>query len=246
MDRLIYTAMTGAKQVAEQQTTVAHNLANVGTGGFRAQIDAFRAMPVPGGEKPTRAQVQSSTVAADFTPGAIQQTGRVLDLALPGAGWLSVLGTDGREAYTRSGSLKLGPDGALLTQSGLPVLGEGGPLNLPADVELLIGRDGTISALQPGVSPAVAEQIGRLKLVNPPQAGLARGDDGLFRLRSGADAEADPAVRLESGALEGSNVSVVDAMVRMIDLGRQFDTQMSLLKHADGNASKADQVLSLN
>ena len=246
MDRLIYTAMTGAKQVTEQQTTVAHNLANVGTTGFRAQIDAFRAMPVPGGEKPTRAQVQSHTVAADFAPGAIQQTGRTLDVALPGAGWLSVLGADGREAYTRSGSLKLGPDGALLTQSGLPVLGDGGPLNLPPDVEILIGRDGTISTLQPGASPAVAEQVGRLKLVNPPQAGLARGDDGLFRLRSGADAEADPAVRLESGALEGSNVSVVDAMVRMIDLGRQFDTQMSLLKHADGNASKADQVLSLN
>ena len=125
------------------------------------------------------------------------------------------------------------------------VLGEGGPLNLPPDVEILVGRDGTISALQPGASPAVAEQVGRLKLVNPPQAGMARGDDGLFRLRSGADAEADPAVTVESGALEGSNVNVVDAMVRMIDLGRQFDTQMSLLKHADGNASKADQVLNL-
>ena len=90
MDRLIYTAMTGAKQVAEQQTTVAHNLANVGTGGFRAQIDAFRSMPVPGGENPTRAQVQNSTVAADFAPGAIQRTGRALDVALSGAGWLSV------------------------------------------------------------------------------------------------------------------------------------------------------------
>ncbi len=246
MDRLIYTAMTGAKQVAEQQTTVAHNLANVGSAGFRAQIDAFRAMPVPGGEKPTRAQVQSSTIAADFTPGTIQQTGRMLDVALPDAGWLSVLGSDGREAYTRSGSLKVGPDGALITQSGLPVIGEAGPINLPPDTEITIARDGSISALQPGIRPAVAEQVGRLKLVNPPAADLARGDDGLFRLRNGADAEADPAVRLESGALEGSNVSVVDAMVRMIDLGRQFDTQMNLLKHADGNASKADQVLSLN
>lgn len=246
MDRLIYTAMTGAKQLAEQQTTVAHNLANVGTGGFRAQIDAFSAVPVPGGEKPTRSQVQSSTVAADFTPGAIQHTGRSLDVALPGAGWLSVLGADGREAYTRGGSLKLGSDGTLTTQAGLPVIGDGGPLSLPPDAELMISRDGTISALQPGVTPAVANVVGRLKLVNPQSQALARGDDGLFRLRNGADAEADPAVRLEPGALEGSNVNVVDAMVRMIDLGRQFDTQMSLLKHADNNAAKAGQILSLS
>ncbi len=246
MDRLIYTAMTGAKQLAEQQTTVSHNLANVGTGGFRAQIDSFLAAPVSGGSMPTRTQVRSSNVAADFTPGAIQQTGRVLDVALPGVGWLSVLGADGREAYTRSGALKLGPDGALTTRAGLPVIGDSGPLNLPPDTELMIARDGTISALQPGVTPAVAEVVGRLKLVNPPPETLARGDDGLFRLRTGADAQADPAVMIESGALEGSNVNVVDAMVRMIDLGRQFDTQMSLLKHADGNASKADQVLSLN
>jgi len=211
-----------------------------------AELAAFRAVRTIGPGMPTRFFVVDTTIGPDFTPGPLMQTGRPLDVAVKGQGWIAVQGPDGREAYTRGGSLKLGPDGALLTQSGLPVLGEGGPLNLPPDVELMIGRDGTISALQPGVSPAVAEQVGRLKLVNPPQADLARSDDGLFRLRSGADAEADPAVRLESGALEGSNVSVVDAMVRMIDLGRQFDTQMSMLKHADGNASKADQVLSLN
>jgi flagellar basal-body rod protein FlgF len=246
MDRLIYTAMTGAKQAAEQQATVANNLANVGTSGFRAQIDAFRAVPIPGKGMETRTQVQSDTVAADFTPGVIQQTGRSLDVAVLGGGWLAVQGGDGREAYTRSGSLKISPNGLLQTQGGQPVLGDGGQLTVPPDAQLLIARDGTVSALQRDTVPAVTTVVGRLKLVNPPQAALRRGDDGLFRGQNGAPFEADASVTVESGALESSNVNVVDAMVRMIALGRQFDTQMSLLKNAESNAAKAGQVLNLN
>jgi len=128
----------------------------------------------------------------------------------------------------------------------LPVLGEGGPITLPGNATFSIGKDGTVSALLAGITPAIVTTVGRLKLVNPPPKTMARGDDGLFRQRNGAVAEADPNVVLVGGALEGSNVNVVEAMVRMISLGRQFDLNMSLLKNADSNATKANQLLSLS
>lgn len=246
MDRLIYTAMTGARQVLEQQTTVSNNLANASTTGFRAQVDSFRAAPVVGAALATRTQVQDATVAADFTPGAVQQTGRDLDLALQGNGWFTVQGADGKEAYTRAGALKVSANGILQTSTGLSVLGESGPLTVPPDASLLVGKDGTVSALTPGSVPAEVTVLGRLKLVNPPAKDLVRGDDGLFRQGNGKLANADPDVVVLGGALESSNVNVVEAMVRMISLGRQFDLHMNLLKNAETNAGKASQILSLS
>ncbi len=246
MDRLIYTAMTGARQIVEQQATVANNLANVGSTGFRAQVDTFRSIPVAGPGLPTRTLVQDDTVAADLSIGPIQTTGRSLDVALQGPGWLAVQGTNGKEAYTRDGGLTVSADGVLQTHSGLPVLGEGGPITLPVNASFSIGKDGTVSALLAGITPAIVTTVGRLKLVNPPPKTMTRGDDGLFRQRNGAVAEPDPNVDVVSGALEGSNVNVVEAMVRMISLGRQFDLNMSMLKNADSNATKANQLLSLN
>jgi flagellar basal-body rod protein FlgF len=246
MDRMIYTAMTGAHQVLEQQATVSNNLANASTTGFRAQIDSFRAVPVSGTAQATRTQVQDATVAADFTPGPVQQTGRDLDLAIQGAGWFSVQGANGKEAYTRSGALKVSSNGILQTQNGLTVLGEGGPLTVPPDSSLLVGKDGTLSTRVPGSASAEIAVLGRLKLVNPPVQDLVRGDDGLFRQTNGRTADADPLVSVIGGALEGSNVNVIDAMVRMISLGRQFDMHMNLLKNAENNAGKASQILALN
>lgn len=246
MDRLIYTAMTGARQIVEQQATVANNLANVGSTGFRAQVDTFRSVPVSGPGLPTRTFVQDDTVAADLSIGPIQTTGRSLDVALQGPGWLAVQGTNGKEAYTRDGGLTVSADGVLQTHSGLTVLGEGGPITLPVNASFSIGKDGTVSALLAGITPAIVTTVGRLKLVNPPPKTMTRGDDGLFRQRNGAVAEPDPNVDVVSGALEGSNVNVVEAMVRMISLGRQFDLNMSMLKNADSNATKANQLLSLN
>ncbi len=246
MDRLIYTAMTGARQVLEQQATVSNNLANASTTGFRSQIDSFRAAPVTGPALPTRTLVLDATVAADFTPGPIQQTGRDLDLALQGAGWFTVQGADGKQAYTRSGALKISANGILQTQNGLTVLGESGPIAVPPETSLLVGKDGTLSSLAAGSSAAQMTLLGRLKLVNPPARDLVRGDDGLFRQTKGEPANADPNVVVLGGALEGSNVNVVEAMVRMISLGRQFDLHMNLLKNAETNAAKADQILSLN
>ena len=246
MDRLIYTAMTGAKHILEQQATVSHNLANAATTGFRAQLDSFRAVPVLGEGLPTRAFVVDATVGTDFTPGPLQQTGRDLDVALQGAGWIAVQAADGSEAYTRHGSLKLSENGVLQTQAGLSVQGDGGPISVPPDVTLAIGRDGTVSAIPTGGKSNAVNVLGRIKLVNPEEASLERGDDGLFRVKGGGEADADANVSVVGGALEGSNVNVIDAMVSMINLGRQFEMQMNLLKNAESNASKASQILSMS
>lgn len=246
MDRLIYTAMTGAKHILEQQANTAHNLANATTTGFRAQLDSFRAVPVIGGDLPTRAFVVDSTVGTDFTAGALQQTGRDLDVAVQGKGWIAVQLEDGSEGYTRHGSLKLSENGVLQTQNGLNVMGDGGPISIPPDVTLTISKDGTVSTNEVGIKPGATNVVGRIKLVNPPEDSIVRGDDGLFHLKDGTAAEADPAVSVLGGALEGSNVNVVDAMVSMISLARQFEMHMNLLKNAESNATKASQLLALS
>lgn len=246
MDRMIYTAMTGAKHILEQQATTAHNLANATSTGFRAQLDAFRAVPVVSEGLPTRVFVVDATVGTDFTPGTIQQTDRNLDVAIQGRGWLSVIQPDGSEAYTRNGALEVGANGVLQTSGGKVLMGEGGPISIPPDVSISVGRDGTISTVNNNYEPGQTLILGRLKLVNPPEESLQRLPDGLFALKSGQEAEFDPQVQLVGGALEGSNVNVVDAMVNMISLARQFDFQMKLLEKAENNAGKAGQLLSLS
>ncbi|HZW14183.1 MAG TPA: flagellar basal-body rod protein FlgF [Noviherbaspirillum sp.] len=246
MDRLIYTAMTGAKHILEKQATTSHNLANATTTGFRAQLDSFRAVPVQGAMLPTRAFVVDSTVGTNFAPGAIQHTGRDLDVAVQGKGWIAVQLADGTEAYTRNGSLKLSENGLLQTQRGEQVMGDGGPIAIPPDVTIAVGKDGTVSSIATGFKPGAATVVGRIKLVNPPEEDLVRGDDGLFRLKAGGEADVDANVTLIGGSLEGSNVNVVEAMVDMIGLARQFEMQMSMLKNAESNDTKASQLLSLH
>jgi flagellar basal-body rod protein FlgF len=244
MDRLIYTAMTGAKHILEQQANTSHNLANATTTGFRAQLDSFRAVPVINEGLPTRAFVVDSTVGSDFTPGPIQNTGRDLDVAVQGKGWIALQLEDGTEAYTRNGSLKISENGVLQTQNGINVMGDGGPIAIPPDVTVTIGGDGTVSAVAMTGNRAVTA-LGRIKLVNPPEDTIVRGDDGLFRLKGNEAADADANVRVIGGSLEGSNVNVVDAMVNMISLARSFEMHMNLLKNAENNAGKAAQLLSL-
>lgn len=246
MDRLIYTAMSGAKQIMEQQSTTAHNLANVSTTGFRAQLDTFRAIPVVSNGLPTRTFVVDSTIGTDFRAGPIQQTGRTLDLAVQGPGWLAVERADGSEGYTRSGSLKINENGVLQTEGGLNVLSDGGPITIPPNVRISFAKDGTISSVDSGNVPGATIEIARLKLVNPEIGNLERSSDGMFVTKDRQPADADANVGVISGAVEGSNVNVVDAMVNMISLARQFELNMKLLKDADSNAAKADQFLALS
>ncbi len=245
MDRLIYTAMTGAKHVFMQQAGTANNLANASTIGFKAQEHRFRAVPVLGEGMPTRAFVVDASVSDVMDQGPLMFTGRNLDVAVNGKGWLAVQLPDGSEAYTRAGSLDVDVTGLLQTKAGNPVVGDGGPINIPPDNTIEIAPDGTVSVVPTFGTPNNANAIGRLKLVNPPEADMVRGADGLFRLRSGQPAPADQNLKVSSGTLEGSNVNVADAMVNLISLSRQFEMQIKMLQTADTNAQRADQLLSM-
>jgi flagellar basal-body rod protein FlgF len=238
MDRMIYLSMSGAKATLQRQDTLANNLANASTVGFRAELQAFRSVPVAGSGASTRVYALETTPGYDATPGAMQSTGRNLDVAMRGNAWLSVQALDGTEAYTRAGALEVSGEGVLSTAGGLTVLGDGGPINLPRDSEISIGADGTISAKGPNgrTSP-----VGRLKLVTP-EAPLERGGDGLFRAPDG-DLPADANARVQDGALEGSNVSPVETMVAMIAAARQFEAQMKLLQTAEADEKSASQLL---
>lgn len=246
MDRLIYVAMSGASQTLMQQATAAHNLANASTTGFRATYDVFRTVPITGAGAPTRAYVTDATVGANFSQGPVEHTGRDLDVAVQGSGWIAVQAPTGGEAYTRNGSLQINANGQLQTRDGLNVQGEGGPISIPPDTTITIAKDGTVSTVPTGLRPNSVVIVGRIKLVDPPPSQLVKGADGLFRLAGGREATADPNVTLASGALEGSNVNVVEAMVTMIALARQFDMQMKLLQSADNNARQAGQILNIN
>ena len=245
MDRLIYTAMTGAKHAFVQQAGVAHNLANASTVGYRAMEHRFRAVPIQGEGAATRAFVVDASVANAFEQGPLMATGRALDVAVQGAGWIAVETPGGNEAYTRAVNLQINANGQLQTASGLNVVGDGGPIAIPPDNSITIGSDGTISTVPLYGNPNNASVVARIKLVNPPENELVRGDDGLFRRASGLPADLDETVKVAPGTLEGSNVNPVDSMVSMISLARQFEMQIKMLQSADANASKASQVLSM-
>lgn len=246
MDRLIYTAMTGAKHVFMQQAGTANNLANASTVGFKAQEHRFRAVPVVSNAVPTRAFTVDASVSDVFDQGPIMFTGRNLDVAIQGKGWVAVQAPDGSEAYTRAGGLETDVNGVLLTKSGYPVVGDGGQITIPPDNNIEIGTDGTVSIVSATGARNNVNPVGRIKLVNPPEGDLVRGGDGLFRLKSGDPADLDETVRVSSGVLEGSNVNVTDSMINLISLARQFELQVKMLQTADQNAQRADQLLSLN
>ena len=240
MDRMIYLSMSGAKAAMQRQDSLANNLANSSTVGFRAELQAFRSASIPGEGVSTRTFAIESTSGYKADPGPIRTTGRNLDVAMQGNAWLSVQGLDGTQAYTRAGSLNVSSDGTLVTSGGLQVLGDGGPIQVPANSEISIGQDGTVSSSINGRST----QVGRIKLVTPERL-MTRGEDGLFRDPDG-DLPADTNARLTEGALEGSNVSPVENMVAMITAARQFEAQMKMLQSAEANEKASAQLLSLN
>jgi len=243
--------MGAASQTLNQQAVTASNLANASTPGFRAQLNALRAVPVEGLSLPTRTLVTASTPGADMTPGQMDYTSRPLDVALQQDGWLAVQTADGGEGYTRNGNIQVDATGQLTIQ-GHPVIGEAGPLTVPEGAELTIAADGTISALNPGDPANTVAPVGRLKLVKAEGREVQRGDDGMFRLTQtaratrGATLQADPSIRVMSGVLEGSNVKPVEAMTDMIASARRFEMQMKIISSVDENASKANQLLAMS
>ena len=246
MDRMIYLAMTGAKNLLDRLAVTSNNLANASTSGFRAETQGFRAVPVQSDTLPTRTFGIEATTGADFSAGPLKSTGRPLDVAIDGKGWIAVQLADGSEAYTRNGSLQIDENGVLQTSNGFNVSGGGGPISIPANNVVAIAADGTITAVPTTKLLTQATPIARIKLVNPDESGMVRGGDGLFRLRDGGEAEADAKVKLSAEYLEGSNVNASEALVEMIAIARQFDLQMKLMQNADGNAQQATKLYQMS
>ena len=243
----LYTAKSG---MTVQQTNIdlhSHNLSNVSTTGYRAEEHRLRAVQVQSKNMPaalpTRAFAVDASTHTDFSSGPLQYTGRTLDVAVKGKGWIALSLPDGTEAYTRNGSLELSVNGVLQTRNGIPVLGDGGPISVPPDNRIAVGEFGTVSVVPETGAQNTVNALGRIKLVNPPEGSLVRGADGLFRTADGAPAVLDEKVRVAGGYLEGSNVSPVEQMVSMISLARQFEAQMKVLTTADANDKAATQVI---
>ena len=243
MDKALYVGMSAATQTMVAQAVHANNLPNASTAGFRADLAQASALPVTGDGFESRAYTRVDNPATDFTSGPLRQTGNDLDIAVNGEGWIAVQAADGSEAYTRAGELKLTPFGELQTGSGLPVLGNNGPVALPPFEKLEIGSDGTLSIRELGQGPEVISALDRIKLVNPPNQDLVKGADGLFRRRDGAQEEADGNVRVSAGFVEGSNVNVVDAMVEMISLTRSYEMSIKMMQTAQQNSEISAQLL---
>lgn len=245
MDRMLYIAADGASQIQKAQAVNANNLANVSTTGFKAQFEALRALPVYGPGYDSRVHTQSGTPGVDFSPGSLMATGRSLDVAVNGQGWIAVQAPDGSEAYTRAGDLRVSPTGVLETGAGHPVLGDGGPITIPDAQELEIATDGTVSVLPVGQAPSTLAVVGRIRLVNPPAGALVKGEDGLMRPQNGAPVPPDASVRVASGALESSNVNSIEALTTMIHLARQFETQVKLMKTAEEADAASTKLMSI-
>lgn len=243
MDRMLYVAASGATQNLNAIGIRSNNLANAATDGFKADMEQARSMQAFGPGLPTRVFAMTEIPSQSFEEGAIKTTGRDLDIAVAGKGWIAVQDADGNEAYTRKGHLRISATGTLETVSGQMVMGDGGPITLPVPIEKVeIGRDGTISVLPQGAPANAIEDIDRIKLVNPEYADVHKGQDGLFRRRDGQIEDADGVVGLISGALEASNVNAVGEMTSLIGIQRQFEMQVKMMKAAEDNDRHHNQI----
>ncbi len=243
MDRSLYVVMSGAKETLQAQATVSNNLANVNSTAFKADLERFRSMPVFGPGYPSRIYALNERPATDVSQGPTQTTGRDLDVAIDGKGWMAVQTAEGSEALTRRGDLRISPEGLLQTGNGLLILGENGPIAIPPAQKIDIANDGTISVVPLGEKPDVLAVVDRIKLVRPDPGQLQKGEDGLIHLKGDGIAQADAQVTLVSGALEGSNVNTVEALVDMIELARRYELQVKMMKTTQDDANASAQLL---
>ncbi|NVJ60371.1 MAG: flagellar basal-body rod protein FlgF [Gammaproteobacteria bacterium] len=243
MDKMVYLAMTGAKENMLAQAKSANNLANVSTLGFKADLQQARAMQAFGDGLPSRVFSMSERPGYRFDAGTIMTTGNDFDVALTEKGWIAVQGPTGSESYTRRGDLKINANGLLENGAGHLVLGNGGPIAIPPFEKIDIGNDGTITIRPQGGAANETLILDRIKLVNPNNADLTKNEFGLFERKDGGIEPPDAAISLTSGALEGSNVNAIEEMVNMISLSRQFELQVKMMKTAEQNDQSLEQLV---
>lgn len=248
MDKMLYVAMTGAKHVQLQQATTSNNLANANTNGFKAELVAFRALPVVADAPatPTRAFVVDSTIGHDRSQGPLIHTGNDQDFAVKGPGFFAVQGPDGQEAYTRDGGYIIDEAGIMRTRAGHVILSDGGPITVPNNTRVAIGEDGTISTVSTEAGDRAVQILGQIKLVGDAnRTDFYKGIDGLFRRNDQQIAQRDENAKVTAGALEGSNVNVVESLVQMIDHARHYDLNIKLMQTADQNGKSATSIMSM-
>ncbi|WGY47636.1 flagellar basal-body rod protein FlgF [Vibrio sp. ABG19] len=249
MDRALFLAMSGAKQNMQAMQLRANNLANVSTTGFRADLEQARSMQAYGDGLPSRVFSMTERPGHNFQQGSVITTGRDLDVTVQGDGWLAVMDKTGKEGLTRNGNLNIDANGLLMNGSGHLVLGENGaPITLPVPLaKVSIGNDGTISVRPQGAPPDAMEIVDRIKLVKPDNQSLYKDVNGLFRAKDPNVAyDADATVKILTGAVEGSNVNAVGEMTSLIDLQRQFEMQVKMMKTAEDMDKSSDTLLRMS
>ncbi|RRN78591.1 flagellar basal body rod protein FlgF [Pseudoxanthomonas sp. SGD-10] len=247
MDKALYIAMTGARASLQAQGTVSHNLANADTAGFKAVLANTEAFPVRGAGYPSRVAALHVDQGFNSSVGAQRVTGNPLDVSLHADRWLAVQAPGGGEAYTRAANLSLTPNGQLVTAGGHPVLDQdGNPIALPPHQALEIGQDGTVSIIPLGEGADTMAVLGRLKVVEARPEQLQRGLDGLMRnIAPQQPLQQAPGTVLTTGVIEESNVDAAGALVQMIQIQRQFEMQVKVIKTGDENARSANTMLRL-
>jgi flagellar basal-body rod protein FlgF len=247
MDKFLYVAMSGATETLRAEAVNNHNIANATTTGFRADLSAFQSQSVVGAGFPSRTYATDESTGWKQDSGPLTATGRELDIAVEGKGWIAVQDPQSSgEAYTRAGDLHVDTENQLRTATGLAVMGDSGPLSVPPNSSLTIASDGSISIVPLGQSPSTTATVGRIKLVNPAAGDVVRGSDGLVRMRDGSAAPSDPTTQIAVGTLESSNVDIGDSMAQMIDLSRHFELQIKAIHAAEETGAASAQLLSAN
>ena len=246
MDRLIYSSLAAMRGAMARQATIANNLANVNTAGFRGEFTSAEAEWLKGSGLNGRATVSEDVTGANMTPGAVQSTGRDLDVALNGDALLTVQAPDGSEAYTRRGDLQLSDSGLLTTGDGMPVQGQSGPITLPPADSVSIGKDGQIWIVPQGGDPKSPQAVDTIKLVSPQGSTIKKGLDGLFRVDGGGALPSDPDATLTSKSIEGSNVNASATLVDMIDASRSWEAQIKMLTTAQDMDKSASALMQIS
>ena len=246
MDNFLYVAASGAREAMLAQSVNSNNLAHASTTAFRGDLAMAQSRYLQGEGHSSRVFGNVSNSAVDFNKGVINTTGRELDLAVNGPGWMVVQGADGSEAYSRRGDLHITELGQLVNGAGQQLMGDSGPIALPPFSEIAIGGDGTVSIVGLGEDANALAAVATIKLVNPDQADLVKGEDGLSRMRAGEPAPVDDTVRVISGSLESSNVNTVAAMVDMIELARQFESYVKIMGTAEEMDRSSAELMSMS